>query len=117
CFVLRGNREARRIVLRLGQVRLADPPELARADPRREPAGELRAVDQPVGLRVAADQGRGEEHAACYRIEAMDALVGRAARSTVASLFGTAATICADHVAGVAGERSVTYRALDRRPR
>jgi len=47
----------------------------------------------------------------------MDALVGRAARSTVASLFGTVATICADHVAVVDGERSVTYRELDERAR
>src|SRR5262249_30299636 len=47
----------------------------------------------------------------------MDALVGRAARSTVASLFGTVAQICADRVAVVDGDRSVSYRELDERAR
>jgi hypothetical protein len=39
-------------------------PQLLGAHARRKTAGELLAVDQPVGLRKAADDGGGEEHGA-----------------------------------------------------
>ena len=43
------------------QVGLGDTPQFLGARPRREAAGELLAVDQPVGLGKAADDGGGEE--------------------------------------------------------
>ena len=46
-----------RVVLRLLEPRLVDAPQLARGHARRQPPRELRAVDQPVGLRIAADDG------------------------------------------------------------
>ena len=55
-LLLSADREHGGIVLRLRQIRLLHAPELARAHPRREAAGELLAVDQPFGLRIAADQ-------------------------------------------------------------
>jgi hypothetical protein len=54
------DREEDGVVLGLCQELLADPPELARAHPRRQPGPEPGAVDQPRGLRVAADDGRGQ---------------------------------------------------------
>ena len=49
--------EPRRVVLRFLEVLLRDPPELERAHARWEPVAEPLTVDQPVGLRVAADDG------------------------------------------------------------
>src|SRR6185503_2135982 len=60
-FLLRPDREHRGVVLRLREQRLRDPPQLLGAQPRRKALAELVAVDQPVGLRVAADQGGGKE--------------------------------------------------------
>jgi hypothetical protein len=51
-----------RVELRFGRVGLVHPPQLSGADPRREPPGELDAVDQPFRLRVAANQRGGKEH-------------------------------------------------------
>ena len=52
--------EPRRVVLRLDEPGLVHAPELVRGNPRREPPGELLAVDQPVRLGVAADHCRRE---------------------------------------------------------
>ena len=52
--------EPRRVVLGFLEVLLRDPPELERAHARWEPVAEPLTVDQPVGLRVAADDGRDE---------------------------------------------------------
>src|SRR6185437_9276794 len=54
----------RRIVLRLSQEGLRDPPELAHTDSRRETPGQLLAVDQPLRLRIASYERRREEHGA-----------------------------------------------------
>src|SRR5581483_12164648 len=62
-FLLRLDGEQSRIVLRFPEEALLDPPKLARAQPRRKAPGELLAVDQPFGLRIAADERRGEKHA------------------------------------------------------
>ena len=51
-----------RVALGLLQVVRGHPPQLAGPDPGREPAAQPRPVDQPVRLRVTADQGGGEEH-------------------------------------------------------
>src|SRR5205814_4534738 len=51
----------RRIVLRLGEERFGNAPELSRADARREASCELRAVDEPFRLRVTAYEGRGKQ--------------------------------------------------------
>ena len=53
--------EQGRVVLGLLQEFGRDAPQLAGADARRKAAGELDPVDQPVGLDVAADQGRRQE--------------------------------------------------------
>ena len=58
CHVAHG--EASRVVLCLLQPPLAHSPELVCGNPRRKPSGQLLAVDQPVRLRVAADDGRRE---------------------------------------------------------
>jgi len=47
-------------VARLLEELFFDPPELACPHPRRQPAAEPLAVDQPVGLWVAADNGGRE---------------------------------------------------------
>ena len=54
------HREHGRVVLRLIEPRLVDAPQLARGHARRQPPRELLAIDQPVGLWVAADD-RGRE--------------------------------------------------------
>ena len=59
--LLREDRERRRVVLRPREVRLRDPPELLRPHPRRQRPAQLLAVDEPVRLRVAPDDGRGQE--------------------------------------------------------
>ena len=55
--------EHRCIVLCLGEQRLRYAPQLARAYARRKTLREPRAVDEPLGLRIAADEGGGEKHA------------------------------------------------------
>jgi hypothetical protein len=59
---LRANRHQRRIALRLFEIRLRDAPDVLRADARHA-AAELRAIDQPFGLRETADEGGGKQHA------------------------------------------------------
>ena len=56
--LLVANRDQGRVVLRLLEMRLVDPPQLPCADARRQPAAERLAVDQPVRLRIAADNRR-----------------------------------------------------------
>src|SRR5690606_16993681 len=60
------DRQQRRVVLRLRQVGLLQPPQFACAHPRREAPRQLRAVDQPFGLRVAPDDGGGKQHGASW---------------------------------------------------
>jgi hypothetical protein len=55
------DRQERGIVLCLLEVLRRDAPELARPYSRRKSAGEFVAVDQPIGLRIAADDGGGKE--------------------------------------------------------
>ena len=54
--LLVANREQRGVVLRLLETFGRDAPQLAGAHARREALGELLAVDQPVGLRIGADE-------------------------------------------------------------
>ena len=49
-----------RIVLSLFEMLRRDPPELAGERARRQAFGETLAVDQPVRLRIAPDDRRGE---------------------------------------------------------
>ena len=60
--LLRLDRHDRRVVLRLGQEGLGDPPEFARAHARRKSPGELLAVDQPFRLRIAAHERGRKQH-------------------------------------------------------
>src|SRR5688572_922630 len=50
--------EQRGVVLRLDKMGLRNAPELFRPHARRKAPGELLAIDQPLGLRIAADEGR-----------------------------------------------------------
>ena len=59
-LLLGADGQHRGVVLRLLEVLRIDPPQLPRAHPRREAAGELGPVDQPVRLGVAAHQ-RGRQ--------------------------------------------------------
>src|SRR5262249_37655876 len=59
-------REQRCVVLRLFQKFGRDAPEFLGADARRKPGGELGAVNQPVGLRIGADE-RGWEEFSCHK--------------------------------------------------
>ena len=49
--------ERRRVVLGLLEPLVLDAPQLVGGYARRQPSRELRTVDQPVGLRIAADDG------------------------------------------------------------
>ena len=53
--------EVKPIVLRLGEIRLRDAPQFPGAHPRREAARELLAVDEPLGLGIAAHEGGGKQ--------------------------------------------------------
>src|SRR4051812_29669317 len=57
--LLRLDGEDGRIILCFLQQRLSHAPKLARAHARREAPRKLLAVDQPFGLREAADQRSG----------------------------------------------------------
>jgi hypothetical protein len=59
------DRDQRGIVLRLLEERLGDAPHLLGAHPRRQPAAEIAAVHQPVGLNVRADHG-GRQDRQCH---------------------------------------------------
>src|SRR5581483_11667767 len=85
------------IVLRFLEEALLDPPKLARAHPRRKAPGELLAVDQPFGLRIAADERRGEKHA---RAAILPALGRRAQQPEMPE----EADVAADELALVGGE-------------
>ncbi len=61
-FFLRANRQDGRVILRLREQGLGHAPELLRAQARRKALAELVAVDQPLGLRIAADERGGKEH-------------------------------------------------------
>ena len=64
------DREERGVVLRLLEVRLRDAPQLVHAHARHH-GREHGAVDQPVGLRVAADDGGRQQmfgHANALRL-------------------------------------------------
>ena len=52
------DRKPRRVVLGVLEKRLGYPPQLERAHAGRQPRAEPLAVDQPVGLRIAPDDGR-----------------------------------------------------------
>jgi hypothetical protein len=54
------DREDRRIVLRLFEPGLGDAPDVTCTDPRHAVMRERRAVDQPIGLRIATDH-RGRD--------------------------------------------------------
>ena len=54
------DREPRGVVLRFLEVLLGDAPDLGSAYPRHLGA-EFCAVDEPIGLRIAADHGGGKE--------------------------------------------------------
>ena len=54
------DRDERGVILGLLEVLRVDPPQLRRAHPGREPVAEPGAVDEPVRLRVGADEARGE---------------------------------------------------------
>src|SRR6185437_3268127 len=62
------HREPRRVVLRLLEPLLVDPPQLTGANARRQAVAEALAVDQPVRLRVAPDDGR-DDHARSTRVD------------------------------------------------
>jgi hypothetical protein len=55
--------EAGGVVLGLLEELLWNPPKLARPHPRRQPRSEPFPVDQPVGLRIAPDDGCRQRHA------------------------------------------------------
>ncbi len=59
--LLVADREQRGVVLRLFEPGLLDPPQLARAGAGRDDLNQPLAVDQPVGLRIAADQRRRQQ--------------------------------------------------------
>ena len=67
--------EQRGVVLRLVEKFRRDPPQLLGAHARRKAAGELLAVDQPVRLRVGADQrGRQQGQRHCVRLRSWPGL-------------------------------------------
>jgi len=55
------------VVLSLLQPFVVDPPKLLRPDPRREPALQALAIDQPVRLRIAPDNRRRQQRQAQKR--------------------------------------------------
>ena len=61
CIFLGLDRNHRGILLSLWKMIGLDSPQLTGADARRKAAGELRPVDQPFRLRVAAHQRSGKE--------------------------------------------------------
>ena len=65
--------EHRGVILGLLQQVGRDPPDLWCASPRRQPAAQLLAVDQPVRLGVAADDGCREKavHRATMLLESL----------------------------------------------
>src|SRR6267378_8250885 len=60
--LLRPDGEQRGVVLRPGEMRLGNPPQLFRAYAGRKAPGELFAVDQPFGLGITSHQRRWKQH-------------------------------------------------------
>ena len=60
-LLLVADGEERRVVLRRFEKRLGHAPDLARADARRNERRELRAVNEPLGLRIGAHERRRQE--------------------------------------------------------
>ncbi len=80
--LLRFDGKNRGIVLRLCQERLRDAPQLLRAHPRRQALLEPLSVDEPLGLRVTADERGREQHDCCYQSL-------RSSRSFTNTVFGS----------------------------
>ena len=59
-LLLRPDGEQRRVVLRFGEKASGTRHSSLRAHARRETPGELLAIDQPLGLRIAADERSGK---------------------------------------------------------
>ncbi len=60
-----------RVVLRLLEKFRGDAPQFAGAHARRKAARQFRAIDEPLRLRVAADDGGGEHfHGYCVPVDA-----------------------------------------------
>ena len=57
-LLLIADGDERRRFLRVGEPRFGDTPQLALANARRQARLEALAVDEPVGLRIAADDRR-----------------------------------------------------------
>src|SRR6185436_5835421 len=62
-LLLRADRDDSCVVLRLREPLLRHAPQLASTHTRREAARELLAIDQPFGLRIAADESGWKQHA------------------------------------------------------
>src|SRR5262249_45065819 len=60
-ILLRPDREKGGVGLGFSEELLGNAPELLGAHARRKALGEAGGVDEPVRLRVAADQSRGEQ--------------------------------------------------------
>jgi hypothetical protein len=71
---LRADRHDRRVVLGLGEELRSRAPQLLRAHPRREAAGQSGPVDQPFGLGEAADQGRGKQRQVGHRLSVQESV-------------------------------------------
>ena len=84
--------EHRRVVLCLGEQRLRYAPQLARAYARRKTLREPRAVDEPLGLRITADEGGGEKHALTPPATARRARARRGSHAPCSSSSGAVRT-------------------------
>ena len=56
-----GEGDDRCVILRLGKKRRRHTPKLLRTNARRQTALQLFAINQPVGLRIAAHDGRRKD--------------------------------------------------------
>ena len=61
-LLLGSDRQERGVILRLGEVGLRHAPQGLHADARWKARGECRAIDEPIGLRVASYECGREEH-------------------------------------------------------
>src|SRR5205807_10211489 len=87
----------RRVVVPGCQERLGQPPRVTCAYPGRKPAGELRAIDETLGLRITSDQrGRQQHHASSRQTpSAFCAARSKKLKSTLSS-SASCATGCHD---------------------
>ena len=82
------DREDRRVVLRFLQLRRRDAPDLVRMDPRHPVLFERGAVDQPIGLRIGADDGgRDQMGRIRHWLGASSCVAGRRASDSIQALF------------------------------